>query len=64
MRFFRKEKILMVILSAAITAVIIRFISGSVFYTKYSLPIIFFTVAVAVITSGFIVSKMRSGKDS
>lgn len=64
MRFFRREKILTVILSAAITAVIIHFISDSVFYTKHSLPLIFLTVAIAVTISGFIVSKMISKKDN
>jgi len=63
MSILSKEKLLIIIFSAAITSLVIHFISGSFFYVSHPFLIMFFTVAVAVTVSGFIVTKILPTED-
>lgn len=63
MSILSKEKLLIIIFSAAITSLLIHFISGGFFYVSHPFLIMFFTVAVAVTVSGFIVTKILPTED-
>lgn len=58
-----KNSLLKLILCASITSLVIYCLSGTVFYISHPILIIFLTVAVAVIISNFITSKIIPSKD-
>lgn len=58
-----KNSLLKLILCASITSLVIYLLSGSFFYISHPILIIFLTVAVAVIISNFITSKIIPSKD-
>jgi len=62
MSILSKERVLMIVFTCTITCLVIYFISGYFPYTTHPLLTLFFTVALSVLISGFIVNKIVSSE--